>query len=234
MLRALVAGLVLVTGLALPMVAAQPAQAVPPGAYAYVANFQDDTVSVIDTATSSVPATIPVGGLPFGVAIGVVPRPAPALKLIKLTAGGTFTQGGQGTYTLTVTNTGDLPTDGSTVTLTDTLPTGLTTVTFSATGWTCTLTPLSCTRSDILAPGAGYPPLTLTVRIAPNAPKQVTNTATVTGGGAPCAGTATATTAVGRKQRPKPPHHDLPGHYWPGHGKPGHHWPDPGHNPGPR
>ncbi|MEY2231424.1 hypothetical protein [Streptomyces sp. BF23-19] len=40
MLRALVAGLVLVAGLALPMVAPQPAQAVPPGTYAYVANFQ--------------------------------------------------------------------------------------------------------------------------------------------------------------------------------------------------
>ncbi|WSJ64349.1 DUF11 domain-containing protein [Streptomyces sp. NBC_01310] len=147
-----------------------------------------------------------------------MPRPAPALTLIKLTAGWTFTQGGQGTYTLAVTNTGNLPTDGSTVTLTDILPTGLTPVSFSGTGWTCTLTPLSCTRSDILAPGAGYPPLTLTVRIAPNAPKQVTNTATVTGGG------ATATATVDRKQQPKPPHHHLPGH-----GKPDH-----GHLPGPR
>ncbi|MFD5410997.1 hypothetical protein [Streptomyces nojiriensis] len=84
------AGLVLVAGLALPMVAPQPAQAVPPGtyAYAYVANFNDGTVPVINT----------------------------------------------------VTNTGDLPTDGSSVTLTDTLPTGLTPVSFSGTGWTCTHT----------------------------------------------------------------------------------------------
>ncbi|WP_328961564.1 hypothetical protein [Streptomyces virginiae] len=266
MLRALVAGLVLAAGLALPVVAPQPAQAVPPGTYAYVANFQDDTVSVINTATktvvvtvpvgdapwevavspngtrayvtnanadtvsvidtatatATVVATVPVGDLPFGVAIGVVPRPAPALTLFKLTAGEAFTQGGQGTYTLTVINTGDLPTDGSTVTLTDTLPTGLTPVGFSGTGWTCTLTPLSCSRSDILAPGAGYPPLTLTVRIAPDAPKQVTNTAI-----------ATATTTVDRKQRPKPPHHDRPSHGKPGHGKPGHDRPDHGHRPGP-
>ncbi|MFF3086476.1 beta-propeller fold lactonase family protein, partial [Streptomyces nojiriensis] len=221
----------------------------PDGTRAYVTNANVDTVSVINTATNIVVATVPVDDLPFGVAIGVVPRPAPALRLIKLTAGGTFTQGGQGTYTLTVTNTGDLPTDGSTVTLTDTLPAGLTPVGLSGTGWTCTLTPLSCIRSDILAPGAGYPPLTLTVRIAPHAPKQVTNTATVTGGGATGTGIATATTTVDRKQQPKPPHHDRPGHGKPGHGKPGHgkpghgkpghgrpghDRPDHGHRPGPR
>ncbi|MEU7729399.1 hypothetical protein AB0B78_29820 [Streptomyces sp. NPDC040724] len=206
---------------------------------AYVANFNANTVSVIDSASNTVVATVPVGDLPFGVAIGVVPRPAPALTLIKLTAGGTFTRGGQGAYTLTVTNTGDLPTDGSTVILTDTLPTGLTPVSFYGTGWTCTLAPLSCTRSDVLAPGASHPPLALTVRIAPNAPKQVTNTATVTGSGATGTSTATATTTVDRKQHPKPPHHDRPGHGKPdhgkpGHGKPGHDRPNHGHRPGPR
>ncbi|MFC5881829.1 beta-propeller fold lactonase family protein, partial [Streptomyces virginiae] len=211
----------------------------PDGTRAYVTNANDDTVSVINTATNTVVATVPVGDLPFGVAIGVVPRPAPVLTLIKLTAGGTFTRGGQGTYTLTVTNTGDLPTDGSTVTVTDTLPAGLTPVSFSGTGWTCTLTPLSCTRSDILAPGAGYPPLTLTVQIARNAPWQVTNTATVTGGGATGTSIATATTTVDRKQQPKHPHHDRPGHDKPDHGKPGHgkprlDWLNHGHRPGPR
>lgn len=93
-------------GLALPTVAPQPAQAEPPGTYAYVANFNDGTVPVINAVTSTVVATVPVEDLPFGVATGVVPRPA--LTLIKLTAGRTFTQGGQGAYSLTVTNTGDL------------------------------------------------------------------------------------------------------------------------------
>ncbi|MFE3934737.1 YncE family protein, partial [Streptomyces goshikiensis] len=69
MLRALVAGLVLVVGLALPMVAPQSAQAVPPGTYAYVANFNDDTVSVIDTATNAVVVTVPVGDAPWEVAV---------------------------------------------------------------------------------------------------------------------------------------------------------------------
>jgi YVTN family beta-propeller protein len=36
---------------------------------AYVTNFADDTVSVIDTSTNSVITTIPVGNEPFGVAI---------------------------------------------------------------------------------------------------------------------------------------------------------------------
>jgi YVTN family beta-propeller protein len=37
--------------------------------FAYVTNFDDGTVSVIDTATAAVTATIPVGRQPFGVAV---------------------------------------------------------------------------------------------------------------------------------------------------------------------
>ncbi|MEU6708655.1 YncE family protein, partial [Streptomyces wuyuanensis] len=167
---------------------------------------------------NTVTATVPVGDSPRGVAIAVVPpEPAPAWKLLKLTTGGKFVAGGQGTYTLTVTNTGDAPTDGSTVTLTDTLPASLTPVSLTGTGWTCTLTPLSCTRSDTLDPGDSYPPLTLTVKIAKNTPKQVTNTATVTGGGTTATSTATNTTTIKDRDRDKdkgrdrPPHHDRPG-----------------------
>ena len=42
---------------------------------------------------------------------------------------------------------------------------------------------VNCTRSDPLAPGASYGPVTLTVDVAPNAPPSVTNTATISGGG---------------------------------------------------
>ncbi|WP_338674478.1 hypothetical protein V1460_16580 [Streptomyces sp. SCSIO 30461] len=114
-----------------------------------------------------------------------------------------------------VANTGDGPTGGSTATLTDTLPAGLPPISLSGTGWTCRLTPLSCTRSDVLAPGASYPPLTLTVQIANSVPKQVTNTATIAGGGT----TATSTTTNDKpKPQPKPPHNGKPGHDRPGHG----------------
>ena len=74
----------------------------------------------------------------------------------------------------------------------DTLPAGLTAlinnpgvpagpVAASGPGWTCTGT--RCTRTDVLAPGAAYPPITITVGVASNAAATVTNTATVTGGG---------------------------------------------------
>ena len=53
----------------------------------------------------------------------------------------------------------------------------------SGTGWTVNLATLTATRSDVLAAGGSYPPLTLTVNVAANAAASVTNTATVSGGG---------------------------------------------------
>ena len=50
-------------------------------------------------------------------------------------------------------------------------------------GWTVNLSTLTATRSDLLAPGGSYPPLTVTVNVAANAAASVTNTATVSGGG---------------------------------------------------
>ncbi|HVH34525.1 MAG TPA: Ig-like domain repeat protein, partial [Tahibacter sp.] len=96
---------------------------------------------------------------------------------------GTFTQGQTGAvYTIVANNAGAGPTSG-TVTVTDTLPSGLTATAISGTGWTCTLGTLTCTRSDALAAGSGYPAITLTVNVANNAPASVTNTATISGGG---------------------------------------------------
>ena len=97
-----------------------------------------------------------------------------------------------GKLTLTVANHGDQASSGP-VTVTDTLPAGLSPlvnnpgfdagpVAASGDGWSCTGT--TCTRSDPLGPGAAYPPITITVRVANTAPPQVTNTATVTGGAA--------------------------------------------------
>jgi M6 family metalloprotease-like protein len=96
---------------------------------------------------------------------------------------GTFTQGETGvTYTMTVTNAGPVSTQG-TVTVTDTLPAALNATAMAGTGWTCSVSNLTCTRSDVLAAGAGYPPITLTVNVAANAPSSLTNTAAVSGGG---------------------------------------------------
>jgi uncharacterized repeat protein (TIGR01451 family) len=86
-------------------------------------------------------------------------------------------------YTITVSNVGRGPTSGS-VTVIDTLPVGLTATAISGTGWSCTLgPPLTCARGDALAAASSYPPITLTVNVAADAPPLVINTATVSGGG---------------------------------------------------
>jgi uncharacterized repeat protein (TIGR01451 family) len=96
----------------------------------------------------------------------------------------TFFQGEIGaTYTLSVANIGTGATTGP-ITIVDTLPAGLTATAISGQGWNCTLATLTCTRNDFpLAPGAGYPWITLTVNVAINAPSNLISKATVSGGG---------------------------------------------------
>jgi uncharacterized repeat protein (TIGR01451 family) len=82
-----------------------------------------------------------------------------------------------------VSNVGDEPTGGA-VTVSDSLPTGLTATAAAGEGWACSGTSTrTCTRSDPLAAGASYPPITLVVNVAGTAAAEVANTATVTGGG---------------------------------------------------
>ena len=96
----------------------------------------------------------------------------------------TFTRGQAGsTLTLSVTNVSRRPTDGSPVTVSDPVPAGLTVTSAVGHGWTCTGTrTVRCTRSDVLAPDAAYPPITITVDVAPDA-VSTTNSPTVVGHG---------------------------------------------------
>ncbi|MFJ9840273.1 hypothetical protein ACIRYZ_07365 [Kitasatospora sp. NPDC101155] len=114
---------------------------------------------------------------------------------------GHFTQGRDGTYTITVGNTGPGATDGSTVTVYDTLPNGLRVDSMSGTGWNCTLINLTCTRNDVLAAGSSYPPITLKVDVSCAAPHDVTNVATVIGGGDTASHIATDPTKIKRHER---------------------------------
>jgi hypothetical protein len=92
---------------------------------------------------------------------------------------------------LSVTNVGGSSTNGSLVTVNDTLPSGWTAAGIGGPGWTCTLSSLQCTRSDVLSSGASYAPITILVSLTNN---NLTNTATVTGGGSsPSSNTATDT-----------------------------------------
>ena len=98
---------------------------------------------------------------------------------------GNFTQGQTGaTYTVTVTNSGVGPTT-TPVSVTDTAPLGLIFTGATGTGWNCTAgaQAVGCSRSDALAAGASYPPITITVNVASDAPEAVTNVVGVSGGG---------------------------------------------------
>ena len=134
-------------------------------------NTEDGPVSVTDSAGTGVSSnSFTVLGSIVDLAVGESHT-------------GNFTQGDTAdTYTITVSNNGNVTSSGP-VTLTDVVPAGLTATAISGFGWTADLGSLTCTRSDALPGGASYPPITVTVAAATNAPASVTNVATISGGG---------------------------------------------------
>jgi len=146
------------------------------------------TVNVASNAAASVTNRVVVsGGEELNEANDTAEDPttiAPVTDLvIAVSHAGNFTQGNVGrSYTIIAGNAGGLATSG-TVTVAGTLPSGLTATALSGTGWTCLLGSLTCTRGDTLAGAGSYPPISLTVSVAANAPVSVTNTASVSGGG---------------------------------------------------
>ena len=127
-----------------------------------------------------------------------------AVLSIVSTHTGAFTQGQTGaTYTLTVSNgPGAAPTSGV-VTVADVLPASLTPASIAGSGWACTIA-LSCTRSDALPGGSSWPPIAVTVNVSNTAPVQVTNQASVIGGGASAAARASDFTLVAAPNPPQP------------------------------
>ena len=114
---------------------------------------------------------------------------------LSMTRTGSFAPGGTGEYLITASNGSASATSG-TVTVSDSLPNVFTASNISGSGWSCNLSPASCTRSDALAAGANYPAITLIVKVAQNASGTVTNQATVSGGG-PSSGSASSQTPIG-------------------------------------
>jgi uncharacterized repeat protein (TIGR01451 family) len=134
-------------------------------------------------ATSGLIQVQTLGGTTTSSSSFAMGSPTAADLAITTTHTGTFTQGDTGvTYTIIVSNAGGSASSGA-VTVSDTLPTSLTATAISGAGWTADLSTLTCARSDDLAAGAAYPPITITVNVAANAAASVTNTATVSGGG---------------------------------------------------
>ena len=123
---------------------------------------------------------------------------APSLSITKVHSGA-FTQGQQGaTYAVTVTNASGAAATSGTVTVTDTLPAGLSLVSMLGTGWACSSN--SCTRSDALAGGASYPPITVTVNVAGGATSPQNNSVSVSGGGSAGANGNDSTTILAATQ----------------------------------
>jgi uncharacterized repeat protein (TIGR01451 family) len=111
---------------------------------------------------------------------------APSLTLTKSHEGSLI--GGQvATFTLAVSNVGNLGTNGSTVTVTDPFPVS----SFSSLanaggdGWSCAINVLvlTCTRSDVLPAETSYPPILVEATVQELPPETIFNTASVSGGG---------------------------------------------------
>jgi hypothetical protein len=99
---------------------------------------------------------------------------------VSSTHSGSFTQAQTNAmYTIVVSDlAGAEPTAGS-VTVTDNLPAGLTLVSIAGSGWNCTANTVSCSRSDVLNPGASYPAITVTVNVSPTASSPLVNSVSV-------------------------------------------------------
>jgi alpha-tubulin suppressor-like RCC1 family protein len=135
-------------------------------------------------ASSTVPVMGPFIGLP----------PPPSLSIGK-THIGNFSVGQIGaTYSIVVSNGASAGPTSAAVTVTETIPAGLTLTGMAGTGWICSSN--TCTRSDTLNGAVSYPAITATVNVASNAPSQVTNQASVSGGGSATANASDPTTIV--------------------------------------
>ena len=93
-----------------------------------------------------------------------------------------FKQGGTGTFAVTVSNLGIAPSTGS-VTVQAGNSVYTTVAGMSGEGWTYDAANNQCTRSDALAGGSSYPPITVAMAFATNAPSSIYGNIQVGGGG---------------------------------------------------
>ncbi len=161
------------------------------GAVAFASSTVSFTVSP-DTTNVARVGTLTIAGQTFTVTQAGA---SPGLSVTK-THTGNFTAGQSGAvYMIDISSVSGAPTSG-TIMVADVLPAGLTASAIAGLGWTCTLATISCTRTDIIAPGSSYPPLQVTVNVAQNAPASVVNTAVVSNGGLPSPMSVTDPTVI--------------------------------------
>ena len=117
------------------------------------------------------------------------------LSLTKLQTGGIVMAGQPITFTIRVTNVGEGPTSG-TVTVVEEPPASLTITSLVGPGWTCVMATRTCLRTDVLAPTASYPDITVTAVVAPGTTGTIGNGAAVSGGGDSNPGNSTAVSPI--------------------------------------
>jgi hypothetical protein len=146
------------------------------------------TVSIAANAPTSVVNTVTVsGGGDTNLANNMFSDPttiaAPLVDLTPIVNGTGFAaQAETGVnYPILIENNGNVSSNGV-MTAVTTLSTGLTASAISGAGWNCTLSTLTCTRSDGLIP-FGVFTVNVTVDFAKNAPANGTVSETVSGGG---------------------------------------------------
>jgi uncharacterized repeat protein (TIGR01451 family) len=146
------------------------------------------TVAIAANAPTSVVNSVTVSGggevnLTNDTANDPTTIAVPLVDLFPSVAGSAFqAEGDTGVnYTILIENNGNVSSNG-TMTAVTTLSTGLTASAISGTGWTCTLSTLTCTRSDALLP-FGVFTINVTVDFAKNAPANGSVGETVSGGG---------------------------------------------------
>jgi sugar lactone lactonase YvrE len=112
----------------------------------------------------------------------LIPSATAPLLALNMTHSGSVSPGQTSvSWTLVVSNSVGGATTSGTVSVTDFVPGGLTLASMSGPGWSCS--GASCTRSDALAAGASYPPITVTANPGGSAYGQAMNEAAVSGGG---------------------------------------------------
>ena len=142
------------------------------------------------TCTSSTPIAAGAAGNPISLTVNVAGPPGSVTNSVTASGGGAtnspvatdpttlngsptlgiakshtgnFIAGQRGTYTILVSNSGNVATSG-TITVTDTLPTGLSYFSATGTGWACSAAGaiVTCTSSSVIAAGANGNPIPLT------------------------------------------------------------------------
>jgi uncharacterized repeat protein (TIGR01451 family) len=149
------------------------------------ADGEGSYVFTTDNSPGTVTATMQGNGLQ-GVLFGVKYHTI-GLSLTK-THTGQFKAGGTGAYTINIANTVTYPEINPPGTLqpirvVDTLPTGLTYASASGTGWTCSavgqVVTCNATTLQDLTTSKTFPPITINVNVASNAPTSLINNAEV-------------------------------------------------------